>query len=124
MSNHPFAVSLYPDIQVKNTEDYHTLQSSESDPTVLLTLATTPEIGIALDRLKIGKTPPESLVQTLADLDGHTAGEQFAQMLQQLDERGWLSYIAGTPSPRFRRSLLDEPTIIIYQTCIKKLGVT
>ncbi|MEG4838144.1 PatA/PatG family cyanobactin maturation protease [Microcoleus sp. B9-D4] len=92
MSNHPFAVFLNPDIQIKSTEDQYTLHSAESDPTALLTLATTPGIGIALDRLKAGNTTPDSLVQGLAELDGRAAGEQFGRMLQQLDERGWLSY--------------------------------
>ncbi|MEG4576787.1 PatA/PatG family cyanobactin maturation protease [Microcoleus sp. N3A4] len=92
MSNHPFAVSLNPFVQVKSAEDYYTLHSAESDPTALLTLATTPGIGIALDRLKAGNTTTASLVEGLADLDGRAAGEQFALTLQQLDERGWLSY--------------------------------
>jgi SagB-type dehydrogenase family enzyme len=92
MSNHPFAVSLNPFVQVTSTEDYYTLQSTESDPTTLLTFATTPGIGIALDRLKAGNTTTESLVQRLAELDGRAAGEQLALMLQQLDERGWLNY--------------------------------
>lgn len=47
---------------------------------------------MALDRLRVGNTTPKSLVQGLAEIDGQVAGEQFAQMLQQLDERGWLSY--------------------------------
>lgn len=92
MSNHPFAVSLNPFVQVTSTEDYYTLHSAESDPTTLLTLATTPGIGIALDRLKAGNTTTASLVQGLAELDGRAAGEEFALTLQQLDERGWLSY--------------------------------
>jgi cyanobactin maturation PatA/PatG family protease len=92
MSNHPFAVSLNPFVQVKSAEDYYTLHSAESDPTALLTLATTPGIGMALDRLKEGNTTTASLVQGLAELDGRAAGEQFAVTLQQLDERGWLSY--------------------------------
>src|SRR6476469_8808420 len=92
MSNHPFAVSLNPFVQVKSAEDYYTLHSAESDPTALLTLATTPVIGIALDRLKEGNTTTASLVQGLAEVDGRAAGEQFALTLQQLDERGWLSY--------------------------------
>lgn len=92
MSNHPFAVSLNPFVQVKSAEDYYTLHSAESDPTALLTLATTPGIGMALDRLKEGNTTTASLVQGLTDLDGRAAGEQFAVTLQQLDERGWLSY--------------------------------
>jgi thiazoline dehydrogenase / protease len=92
MSNHPFAVSLNPFVQVKSAEDYYTLHSAESDPTALLTLATTLGIGIALDRLKEGNTTTASLVQGLAELDGRAAGEQFALTLQQLDERGWLSY--------------------------------
>jgi cyanobactin maturation PatA/PatG family protease len=92
MSNHPFAVSLNPFVQVKSTEDYYTMHSAESDPTALLTLATTPGIGIALDRLKAGNTTTASLVQGLAEVDGRAAGEQFALTLQQLDERGWLSY--------------------------------
>ncbi|MEG4959336.1 MULTISPECIES: PatA/PatG family cyanobactin maturation protease [unclassified Microcoleus] len=92
MSNHPFAVSLNPFVQVKSAEDYYTLHSAESDPTALLTLATTPGTGIALDRLKAGNTTTASLVQGLAEVDGRAAGEQFALTLQQLDERGWLSY--------------------------------
>jgi len=92
MNNHPFALSLNPFVQVKSTEDYYTLQSAESDPTALLTLATTPGISMALESLKAGNTTTESLVQGLAELDGRAAGEQFAQMLQQLDERGWLNY--------------------------------
>jgi len=92
MSNHPFAVSLNPFVQVKSAEDYYTLHSAESDPTALLTLATTPGIGIALHRLKEGNTTTASLVQGLAEVDGRAAGEQFALTLQQLDERGWLSY--------------------------------
>ncbi|HAX85206.1 MAG TPA: hypothetical protein DCY91_02840 [Cyanobacteria bacterium UBA11370] len=92
MSNHPFAVSLHPFVQVKSTEDHYTLHSTESDPTPLLTLATTPGIGMALDRLKAGNTTTASLVQGLAELDGRVAGEEFALTLQQLDERGWLSY--------------------------------
>lgn len=92
MRNYPFAVSLNPFVQVTSTEDYYTLQSAESDPTALLTLATTPGIGMALDRLKAGNTTTASLVQGLAELDGRAAGEEFALTLQQLDERGWLSY--------------------------------
>ncbi|MEG4498106.1 PatA/PatG family cyanobactin maturation protease [Microcoleus sp. F10-C6] len=92
MSHHPFAVSLNPFVQVKSAEDYYTLHSAESDPTALLTLATTPGIGIALDRLKAGNTTTASLVQGLAEVDGRAAAEQFALTLQQLDERGWLSY--------------------------------
>ncbi len=92
MSHHPFAVSLNPFVQLTSTEDYYTLQSAESDPTALLTLATTPGIGIALDRLQFGNTTTESLVQGLAELEGQAAGEQFALTLQQLDERGCLSY--------------------------------
>jgi cyanobactin maturation PatA/PatG family protease len=92
MSNHPFAVSLSPDIQVKSTEDHYTLRSTESDPTALLTLGTTPGMGMVLDRLKAGYTTPESLVQGLAELEGQAAGEQFGRMLEQLKERGWLSY--------------------------------
>ncbi|AFZ08009.1 SagB-type dehydrogenase domain protein [Oscillatoria nigro-viridis PCC 7112] len=92
MSYHPFAVSLNPFVQVTSTEDHYTLRSAESDPTALLTMATTPGIGMALDRLKAGNTTPDSLVQGLAELDGRAAGEQFGRMLQQLDERGWLSY--------------------------------
>ena len=92
MRHHPFAVSLNPFVQVKSTEDYYTLNSAESDPTALLTLATTPGIGITLDRLKAGNTTTASLVQGLAEVDGRAAGEQFALTLQQLDERGWLNY--------------------------------
>ncbi|MEA5536878.1 PatA/PatG family cyanobactin maturation protease [Crocosphaera sp. XPORK-15E] len=92
MSNHPFAISLNPDIQVTNTQDYYTLHSAESEPVTLLNLATTPGISIALDRLKAGNTTTESLLQALTELDGQAAGEQFALMLKQLDERGWLSY--------------------------------
>ncbi|MCC3474666.1 MAG: PatA/PatG family cyanobactin maturation protease [Microcoleus sp. PH2017_15_JOR_U_A] len=92
MSNHPFTVSLNPFVQVKSAEDYYTLHSAESDPTALLTLATTPGIDIALDRLKAGNTTTASVVQGLAELDGQAAGEEFALTLQQLDNRGWLSY--------------------------------
>ena len=92
MRHHPFAVSLNPFVQVKSAEDYYTLHSAESDPTALLTLATTPGTGIALDRLKEGNTTTASLVQGLAEVDGRAAGEQFALTLQQLDERGWLNY--------------------------------
>lgn len=92
MSNPPFTVSLTADIHVTSTEDCYTLHSPESAPTALLTLATTPGIGTALDRLKAGNTTTESLVQDLAELEGQAAGEQFGRMLQQLDERGWLSY--------------------------------
>ncbi|MBD2677099.1 MULTISPECIES: PatA/PatG family cyanobactin maturation protease [Nostoc] len=92
MSNHPFAVSLNPDIQVKSTEGHYTFHSAQSDPTALLTLATTPGISIAIESLKAGNTTTESLVQGLARLYGQAAGEQFAVMLQKLDERGWLSY--------------------------------
>ena len=92
MSNYPFAVSLNPDIQVTSTEDHYTLQSTETDPTAWLTLATTPGISMALDHLRAGNTTTESLMQGLAALDGGAAKEQFALMLKQLDERGWLSY--------------------------------
>ncbi|WP_293353287.1 MULTISPECIES: PatA/PatG family cyanobactin maturation protease [unclassified Microcoleus] len=92
MIAHPFAVSLNPDIQVTNTEDHYTLQSAESDPTAFLTLAPTPGIGMALERLKAGNTTTASLLQGLAELNGQADGEQFSLMLQQLDERGWLSY--------------------------------
>jgi len=92
MSHHPFAVSLNPFVQLTSTEDYYTLHSAESEPTALLTLATTPGIGMALDHLKAGNTNTASLVQALAELEGQAAGEQFGQMLQQLDDRGWLSY--------------------------------
>ena len=91
-NNHPFAVSLNPTVQVTNTQDYYTLHSTESEPTALLNLATTPGISIALDRLKAGNTTTESLLQALTELDGQAAGEQFALMLKQLDKRGWLSY--------------------------------
>ncbi|MEQ8465766.1 PatA/PatG family cyanobactin maturation protease [Coleofasciculus sp. E1-EBD-02] len=92
MSNYPFAVSLNPDIQITSTGDHYTLQSAETDPTAWLTLATTPGISMALDHLKAGNTTTESLMQGLAELDGGAAREQFTLMLQQLDERGWLSY--------------------------------
>ncbi|MFP5270488.1 PatA/PatG family cyanobactin maturation protease [Coleofasciculus sp.] len=92
MSNHPFAVSLNPDIQVTSTGDHYTVHSAESDPTAWLTLATTPGISMALDHLKAGNTTTEFLMQGLAKLDGGAAREQFALMLKQLDERGWLSY--------------------------------
>jgi thiazoline dehydrogenase / protease len=89
---HPFAISLNPNIQVNNTKEYYTLNSAEPDLTALLTLTTTPGYSMALKSLKAGNTTPESLVQGLVELDGRAAGEQFALMLQQLDERGWLSY--------------------------------
>nr|ANA85201.1 BisG [Prochloron sp. LV5] len=92
MNNHSFTVSLNPLVQVTSTEDYYTLQSVESDPTALLTLTTTAGMSMILDRLKAGNTTTESLLQTLAELGGPAAGEQFTQTLQQLDERGWLSY--------------------------------
>jgi len=92
MSHHPFAVSLNPFVQVTSNENYYTLHSAQSDPTAFLTLATTPGIGMALDRLKAGNTTTESLVQGVAELDGRAAKEQLAQMLQQLNERGWLNY--------------------------------
>ncbi|BAY89764.1 MULTISPECIES: PatA/PatG family cyanobactin maturation protease [unclassified Tolypothrix] len=92
MNHHPFTVSLNPFVQVTTTEDYCTLHSVESDPTALFTLATTPGIGMALNHLKAGNITPESLVQGLIELDGQATGEQFGRMLQQLDERGWLSY--------------------------------
>ncbi|MCP2729483.1 PatA/PatG family cyanobactin maturation protease [Limnofasciculus baicalensis] len=91
-NNHPFAVSLNPDIQVTSAEDKYTLHSAESDQTALLTLATTPGISVALDYLKAGDTTTESLIKALTELDGNTAGEAFTLKLQQLDERGWLSY--------------------------------
>jgi hypothetical protein len=53
MSHHPFAVFLNPDIQVTSTEGQYTLHSAKSDHIAWLTLATTPGIGIALDRLKV-----------------------------------------------------------------------
>ena len=92
MIHHPFTISLNPDIQVTSTEDYYTLRSAASDPSALLTLATTPRINMALDHLKQGNTTTESLVQRLAKLDGQQAEEQFAEILQQLDKRGWLNY--------------------------------
>lgn len=92
MSHHPFAVSLNPFVQVSSTEDQYILRSVESEPTALLTLATTPGITMVLDRLKAGNTPPDLLVQKLAELEGQGVGEQFGQMLKQLNERGWLSY--------------------------------
>ncbi|MCC3490648.1 MAG: PatA/PatG family cyanobactin maturation protease [Microcoleus sp. PH2017_25_DOB_D_A] len=92
MNNCPFAISLNPAVQVTSTEDGYTLHGAESEPNAWLTLATTPGMGMALDSLKAGKTTPESLVQGLAEIEGQAAGEQFGQMLQQLDERGWLSY--------------------------------
>ncbi|HBL12752.1 MAG TPA: hypothetical protein DD379_15395, partial [Cyanobacteria bacterium UBA11162] len=92
MSNHPFAVSLNPDIQVTSTEDHYTLQSAETDPTAWLTFATTPGISMAVDHLKVGNTTTASLVQALAELDGEAAGEQFALTLQKLGEQGWLNY--------------------------------
>ncbi|MDZ8025073.1 MAG: PatA/PatG family cyanobactin maturation protease [Nostoc sp. DedQUE11] len=92
MSYHPFAVSLNPFVQVTSTEDHYTLRSAQSDPTALLTMATTPGIGMALEHLKTGNTTIESLVQALAELDGRAAGEQFGRILEQLNERGWLSY--------------------------------
>ncbi len=93
MSNHPFNIFLNPFVQVTSTEDHYILRSSaESNPNDLLTLATTPGISMALDLLKVGNSTNESLVQGLVELDGRIAGEQFALMLQQLDQRGWLSY--------------------------------
>jgi cyanobactin maturation PatA/PatG family protease len=92
MNNCPFAISLNPAVQVTCTKDGYTLHGAESEPNTWLTLATTPGMGMALDSLKAGNTTPESLVQGLAELEGQAAGEQFGQMLQQLDERGWLSY--------------------------------
>lgn len=92
MNNCPFAISLNPDVQVTSTKDGYTLHGAESEPNTWLTLATTPGMGMALDSLKAGNTTPELLVQGLAELEGQAAGEQFGQMLQQLDERGWLSY--------------------------------
>ncbi|MEA5539693.1 PatA/PatG family cyanobactin maturation protease [Limnoraphis robusta Tam1] len=92
MNNCPFAISLNPAVQVTSTKDGYTLHGAESEPNTWLTLATTPGMGMALDSLKAGNTTPESLVQGLAELEGQAAGEQFGQMLQQLDERGWLSY--------------------------------
>ncbi|MBD2545078.1 PatA/PatG family cyanobactin maturation protease [Planktothricoides raciborskii] len=92
MSLHSFAVSLNPSVQVSSTESQYTLGSVEADPTALLTLATTPGITMVLDSLKAGSSTPELLVQKLAELEGQAVGEQFGQMLKQLDERGWLSY--------------------------------
>jgi len=92
MNNCPFAISLNPDVQVTSTKDGYTLHGAESEPNTWLTFATTPGMGMALDSLKAGNTTPESLVQGLAELEGQAAGEQFGQMLQQLDDRGWLSY--------------------------------
>jgi cyanobactin maturation PatA/PatG family protease len=92
MNHHPFAVSLNPFVQVSSTEDQYMLRSVESDPTALLTLATTPGITMVLDGLKAGSSTPELLVQKLAELEGQAVGEQFGQMLKQLNERGWLSY--------------------------------
>jgi cyanobactin maturation PatA/PatG family protease len=92
MNNCPFAISLNPAVQVTSTKDGYTLHGAESEPNAWLTVATTPGMGMALDSLKAGNTTPELLVQGLAELDGQAAGEQFGQMLQQLDERGWLSY--------------------------------
>jgi len=92
MNNCPFAISLNPAVQVTSTKDGYTLHGAESEPNALLTVATTPGMGMALDSLKAGNTTPELLVQGLAELEGQAVGEQFGQMLQQLDERGWLSY--------------------------------
>ena len=92
MNNCPFAISLNPAVQVTSTKDGYTLHGAESEPNAWLTVATTPGMGMALDSLKAGNTTPELLVQGLAELEGQAAGEQFGQMLQQLDERGWLSY--------------------------------
>jgi len=92
MSLHSFAVSLNPFVQVSSTEDQYILRSVESDPTALLTLATTPGITMVLDSLKAGSSTPDLLVQKLAELEGQAVGEQFGQMLKQLNERGWLSY--------------------------------
>lgn len=92
MNNCPFAISLTPDVQVTSTEDGYTLHGAESEPNALLTWETTPGISAALDYLKAGQTTTTSLVQALTDLDGQSAGEQFALKLQQLDDRGWLSY--------------------------------
>jgi cyanobactin maturation PatA/PatG family protease len=92
INNCPFAISLNPDVQITDTKDGYTLHGAESEPNALLTWETTPGISAALDYLKAGNTTPESLVQGLAELEGQAAGEQFGQMLQQLDERGWLSY--------------------------------
>ena len=92
MNNCPFAISLNPAVQVTSTEDGYTLHGAESEPNALLTWETTPGISAALDYLKAGQTTTPSLVKALTDLDGQSAGEQFALKLQQLDERGWLSY--------------------------------
>ncbi|MEA5519913.1 PatA/PatG family cyanobactin maturation protease [Limnoraphis robusta] len=92
MNNCPFAISLNPAVQVTSTKDGYTLHGAESEPNAWLTVATTPGMGMALDSLKAGNTTPELLVQGLAELEGQAAGEQFGQILQQLDERGWLSY--------------------------------
>ncbi|MGE5656396.1 MAG: PatA/PatG family cyanobactin maturation protease [Actinomycetota bacterium] len=92
MNHHSFAVSLNPFVQVSSTEGQYTLRGEEADATALLTLATTPGITMVLDHLKAGNTTPELLVQKLAELEGQAVGEQFGQILKQLDERGWLSY--------------------------------
>ena len=92
MNNCPFAISLNPDVQVSSTQDGYILQGSESQENGLLTWETTPSLDKALDYLKAGKTNPGSLVKALTDLAGQSAGEQFTLKLQQLDERGWLSY--------------------------------
>ncbi|XZF61879.1 MAG: PatA/PatG family cyanobactin maturation protease [Gloeotrichia echinulata DVL01] len=92
MNNCPFAISLNPTVQVTSTEDGYILQGGESEQNGLLTWETTPSLNIALDYLKGGKTDPVSLIKALTELDGNTAGEAFTLKLQQLDERGWLSY--------------------------------
>jgi cyanobactin maturation PatA/PatG family protease len=92
MNNCPFAISLNPDVQVTSTEDGYTLHGAESEQNGLLTWETTPGISVALDYLKAGQTTTASLIKALTDLDGKSAGEQFAVKLQQLDERGWLNY--------------------------------
>lgn len=92
MNNYPFAISLNPDVQVTSTENGYILKGGESGDNSLLTWENTPSINIALDYLKGGTTNPASLVKTLTELDGKSAGEQFTLKLQQLDERGWLNY--------------------------------
>ena len=95
MSAHSFTISLNPLVKVTVSEDQYTLQEtklSSQTPTDLLTLATTSGISWLLDSLKAGNTTMETLVQTLAQREDSTAIEQLALTLQQLDERGWLSY--------------------------------
>ncbi len=119
MRTYPFAVSLNSTIQVSTTADGYALSPSNNGDSrsitpSMLTFPAVKGIGDALAHLREGSTTPEALVQALTSQEGASVGEQFAVMLQQLDERGWLQYgvlplAIAVPIVESAELILDTP---------------